>query len=431
MKNHSKSISPEWQDVRNYYVDLPSDQERAKFIKSLQPEQQEYLKSITERNQPNLHPLTGLNTTKAESSKSFIGRLMNKLPFMRHRRISSKKVKEAEGTGMIIAVCSVFGIASFVASGLIFNYDNTVGLLRQVPVFGSVLGDIPGETKEEYFSKYDDWAAKNGFEFDKFSDEDKDGLTNIDEFIFGTDVQNDDENNNGVIDGQDFLAQMNPKTSKQINKLDEETFALIDVMDSPSEVHNRLFSYSWAQIENEREEKGILRESLPESYSPDILELPESSNLDTTKPIYISVDELSLNRFEIQLQSKEQGVLETINQPVLSHLFASPLPGEKGVSMITIPNVTALSSSTLREASSKLTDLSPSNIIIIEGTLTDGSILKMTFEVSKNNLYDVDNITYSKQLSSPQITLSTSWPDDTHERRVFITAKLIDSNIIN
>ena len=54
---------------------------------------------------------------------------------------------------------------------------------------------------------------------------------------------------------------MNPKTSKQINKLDEETFALIDVMDSPSEVHNRLFSYSWAQIENEREEKGILREN--------------------------------------------------------------------------------------------------------------------------------------------------------------------------
>jgi hypothetical protein len=422
----NQHISSEWQQVIDYYNNLTSQETRDQFLAGLSGEQKTFL----------------LSQTQSSATTSIVSYTKPKKPSFKERIInwknlfSFKKNKQRYGNNekfsmaLLLTGSTVFGLLSFIITGLLFNYSNTIFFIRQIPVFGSVLGVESTDSRESYYDSFDTWLQRNDYSFEALEDEDRDGILNIDEFILGLDPQTSDENSNDVVDGQDFLTGTNPNTGGLFDGTDPIVYERFQAIDSKEIVHNRLVSYSWESRSEFLVSKDLVKDELTSSY--EILDVQgnttEVYEIDTTKPLILTIEKIGLFNQRIQLQNENSSIYELLDQNEVHHLFASPLPGEKGDSTLTLPNLST-EPTTLRSAASKLNLLSPNNQIRITATTTDNQIITMTYDIVKNNVYNTDGINYSSQLSESQIILSSSWPEDTYEKRVFVVGKLTSMSL--
>lgn len=457
MTNQTTSINPQWQQVIDYYNSMRSDSDRISFLKSLTDEQQQYLqKHIIVPEQFKLHapatlvspntrtffsesdknqiiPIKKPTSTYVDRARVFSGGLFSsirnkakKAPFYSTR--SSRRSGDLN-IPIVVGACSVFGIISFIATGLIFNFNNTMFFIRQIPVFGDVLGVESVVTKDAYLKRFEDYVQKEGYSYQPYDDEDRDGITNIDEFIWDSNMTESDQNGNSIVDGQDLIAGIDHTNNESVDRLSTETLEKLALMDSSTTIHNRIFAYSW-----ENQVSFLQQKDLNYDYSSDgaytIMNTDDGQEyeLDLSQPIYLTIEKLGLINSPLNIQSNGNTVLDSLNDSRINYLSGSPLPGQIGDSIITLPN-NSESNPMLNSATEDLYSLGPNNQILVRAVTTSNQPITLSFDIIKNNLYDLDSVNYSNQLSSKNLVLTSSHPELSHEKRLFITSKLVSVSV--
>jgi len=455
--NQTTSINPQWQQVIDYYNSMRSDSDRISFLKSLTDEQQQYLqKHIIVPEQFKLHapatlvspntrtffsesdknqiiPIKKPTSTYVDRARVFSGGLFSsirnkakKAPFYSTR--SSRRSGDLN-IPIVVGACSVFGIISFIATGLIFNFNNTMFFIRQIPVFGDVLGVESVVTKDAYLKRFEDYVQKEGYSYQPYDDEDRDGITNIDEFIWDSNMTESDQNGNSIVDGQDLIAGIDHTNNESVDRLSTETLEKLALMDSSTTIHNRIFAYSW-----ENQVSFLQQKDLNYDYSSDgaytIMNTDDGQEyeLDLSQPIYLTIEKLGLINSPLNIQSNGNTVLDSLNDSRINYLSGSPLPGQIGDSIITLPN-NSESNPMLNSATEDLYSLGPNNQILVRAVTTSNQPITLSFDIIKNNLYDLDSVNYSNQLSSKNLVLTSSHPELSHEKRLFITSKLVSVSV--
>jgi len=436
---------------------MRSDSDRISFLKSLTDEQQQYLqKHIIVPEQFKLHapatlvspntrtffsesdknqiiPIKKPTSTYVDRARVFSGGLFSsirnkakKAPFYSTR--SSRRSGDLN-IPIVVGACSVFGIISFIATGLIFNFNNTMFFIRQIPVFGDVLGVESVVTKDAYLKRFEDYVQKEGYSYQPYDDEDRDGITNIDEFIWDSNMTESDQNGNSIVDGQDLIAGIDHTNNESVDRLSTETLEKLALMDSSTTIHNRIFAYSW-----ENQVSFLQQKDLNYDYSSDgaytIMNTDDGQEyeLDLSQPIYLTIEKLGLINSPLNIQSNGNTVLDSLNDSRINYLSGSPLPGQIGDSIITLPN-NSESNPMLNSATEDLYSLGPNNQILVRAVTTSNQPITLSFDIIKNNLYDLDSVNYSNQLSSKNLVLTSSHPELSHEKRLFITSKLVSVSV--
>ena len=127
-----------------------------------------------------------------------------------------------------------------VAADLGLVHGNT-GFLDRFTIYGNAITPVTMDSLQAGFANYsftdadrdnmdDDWEEDNGLDpllNDRNGDQDNDGLTNIHEFIAGTDLDNADSDGDGLTDGFEVLHGLDPWTFTDPTDEDEDGISQI------------------------------------------------------------------------------------------------------------------------------------------------------------------------------------------------------------
>jgi LPXTG-site transpeptidase (sortase) family protein len=231
------------------------------------------------------------------------------------------------------------------------------------------------------------------------ADFDKDGLSNLDEFIIKTNPIVTDSDNDGFSDGIEIINNQNPwgngpETLEQ-RKLAQDLNLIM--------INNRV-SYNVSQNKN----SGLIAGANTKNF-----------NLDTQGRISIP----KLNLQVPLIWSKDPSNFDADLTKGVIHYPGTALPGENGIVYISGHSSDYLwKRNPMHNVFAKLNFLSAGDDIFIDVYGKDGKVYNFRYKVQGSKTYSADDQKQFIDNTGSKLNLSTCWPIGTQKDRLVVTA---------
>lgn len=231
------------------------------------------------------------------------------------------------------------------------------------------------------------------------SDLDKDGLSNMDEFILRTNPTVADSDSDGMSDGVEVINQTNPWGDGPMTRAQLKLAQGVDFI----MINNRV-SYNASSNTSKIEENKL--------------------NFDLSKPGRLSIPKLGMQVPLIFSKTPDDFDADLTKGVV--HYPGTVLPGEKGVSYISGHSSDYLwKKHPYKQVFAKLNFLEPGDDIFIDVYGVDGKLYNYRYKVSAEKIYKPDDQTQFIDNSRSILNLSTCWPIGTQKDRYVVSATLV------
>jgi LPXTG-site transpeptidase (sortase) family protein len=261
---------------------------------------------------------------------------------------------------------------------------------------------------------------------DPNNDIDKDGLSNHDEFVMGTNPVGSDSDMDGAKDGYEVLDSTNPwgagpATSKQV--------ALAATLDA-SLINNRITYNASAQVSGYATPAMIVPKAPTTSSNNSTPTTPSGNgnvagtsvvNFDLTRP-----GKLSIPRLKIQaplIWSQDPANFEKDLTQGVIHYPGTALPGQRGVMYVSGHSSDYIwKKDAYSQVFAQLNVLQPGDDVFVEVYGLDGKTYAFRYQVSGKNVYSPDDQAQFNDTSASKLNLSTCWPIGSTKSRMVISA---------
>ena len=297
-----------------------------------------------------------------------------------------------------LMVYPVIFVVAFAFFYLILNFPS---LTAQVQGYFSAPQDeqILGNDTTEYYKWIGNYyyaIADKSF-FNPNNDIDKDGLSNMDEFIMRTNPILADSDSDGFSDGIELINSANPWGSGGLTPAQKELVKDLDMI-----VINNRISYNVSQNRSASPTAPTFNYDLSKNGR---LSIPR---LNMTVPLIWSKD---VSEFENDLT---HGVI---------HYPGTALPGEQGTIYVSGHSSDYLwKHDPFHDVFARLNFLKPGDDIFIDIYGADGKVFNYRYRVTGNATYTPDDQTQFIDNSTNKLNLSTCWPIGTQKDRLVVSA---------
>ena len=265
------------------------------------------------------------------------------------------------------------------------------------------------EILKENYSEYYKWiggyyfTVKDQALLEPNHDIDKDGLTNLDEFIIKTNPTLHDTDRDGTTDGVEVINGSNPWGLGDMTRLQEKLIKDLDLI----RINNRI-SYNVAS------NKGNLEEAIDTTVA-----------FDLEKPGKLSIPKLNLTVPVIWSKTPEDFEIDLTRGVV--HYPGTVLPGQNGTAYISGHSSDYFwKRNPFGSVFARINFLQEGDDVFMDLYGKDGKVYNFEYKVSKKNIYSPDDQSQFIDNSKAQINLSTCWPIGTQKDRYVVTAVLKD-----
>jgi sortase A len=230
------------------------------------------------------------------------------------------------------------------------------------------------------------------------SDIDKDGLSNMDEFIIRTNPTISDSDSDGISDGIEVINQTNPWGSGGMTK---QQFKLAEDLDLIM-INNRI-SFNTAFNNQQVQE--------------------HSQNFDLSRPGRLSIPKLGL-QVPLIFSESPDNFDHDLTRGVI-HYPGTALPGEKGTVYVSGHSSDYLwKKHPYKQVFAKLNFLEPGDDIFVDVYGLDGKLYNFRYKVFEEKIYAPDDQTQFIDNTQAKLNLSTCWPIGTQKDRYIVSALL-------
>lgn len=313
----------------------------------------------------------------------------------------SRKFKNSEGKYYGWIIYPLVFIVSFLFFYLAMNLPS---LAAQVQGFASNSSQDE-QLLQDRLPAYQSWI--NGYFFsvaDKSllsatSDIDKDGLSNMDEFIVKTNPTIADSDADGISDGIEVINRSNPWGSGKMSKKQQELHAQLDLIT----VNNRVSYYAAANA---------------------VAAMVNSEDkFDLSKPGRLSIPKLKLQVPLIFSETPDD--FEADLQKGVIHYPGTALPGENGTVYISGHSSDYLwKKHPYKQVFAKINFLEPGDDIFVDVYGNDGKLYNFQYKVTSEKVYHPEDQTQFIDSTGAKLNLSTCWPIGTQKDRYIVSAEL-------
>lgn len=270
---------------------------------------------------------------------------------------------------------------------------------------------------------YDWWEIKNGLDkndpTDFNKDNDQDGLTSKEEFLYKSDPNKVDTDGDGVNDGDEVAQGSNPAGNGPL-QINETTLDDADG-DGLDAEHEALFGTDPNNVDTDGDGFSDYRE-ISRGYDPTGSE-PGKEYMNTILRIpAIGVDAPIIWSHAVS----EEEVLEELEQGIV-HTAGTPVPSMRGNSYITgHSSYYSWSKSSFKDVLRDVHKLKVGDKIIFDTKLSNGKNMKVIYVVSQAGVVVLpsDDRLFAES-EGYEVTLATCWPIGTNLKRMMIKAKLV------
>jgi LPXTG-site transpeptidase (sortase) family protein len=249
--------------------------------------------------------------------------------------------------------------------------------------------------KGYYFSVVDEKLL------DPNNDIDKDGLSNMDEFILQTNPTMADSDSDSYPDGLEVITNHNPWGAGIMSEAQSKLAATLDL----SLINNRI-SYNTFESDH-----GFVSGA-------------NISNYDLNKPGVLSIPKLNL---QVPLiWSKDPADFDNDLSHGVIHYPGTALPGEQGIMYVSGHSSDYIwKKDPFAQIFTRLNYLKPGDDIFIEVYGADGKTYNYRYQVTAQHTYKPDDQAQFIDYSGKTLNLSTCWPIGTQKDRLVISAKQV------
>jgi len=274
---------------------------------------------------------------------------------------------------------------------------------------------------------YDWWEIKNGFDkndpTDSERDTDEDGLTARKEFIYNTDPNNADTDNDGVNDGDEVDQGSNPVGNGPL-QVNESNINDADG-DGLDEAHEILFGTDPNNIDTDGDGFNDYRE-ISRGYDP-------TGNAEGNEHMntILRIPTLGIKAPIIWSHAvREKEILNELERGIV-HVAGTPAPSMRGNSYITgHSSYYSWSKSSFKDILKDINKLKIGDEIIFDTQLANGKNVKIVYVVSQMGVVvSPSDRRLFMDSEGYELTLATCWPIGTNLKRMMVKAKLKMPNL--
>ncbi|MEO8065740.1 MAG: class E sortase [Candidatus Doudnabacteria bacterium] len=298
-----------------------------------------------------------------------------------------------------ILIYSAIFIGAFVFFYIALNFSSMSAQLQGFfakPQDQQILGD--------QLQPYNTWisgyfyAVSDRKLLDPNNDMDKDGLSNMDEFILHTNPMVADSSGSGMTDGEKVINGLNLWGSGPMSEAQKQNIPKLDM----NTINNRI-SYN----------------ALPDNSR--LVIAPNSGNIDYTKPGRLSIPRLNLT--VPLIWSQDPAEFEADLTKGVIHYPGTALPGEVGTIYVSGHSSDYIwKRDPMQSIFAKINYLKPGDDVFVDVYSVDGKVYNYRYQVTGNNIYKPDDQAQFVSGSTNLLNLSTCWPIGTSTNRIVVSA---------
>ncbi len=296
---------------------------------------------------------------------------------------------------VVFAIAFVFFYIALNFNALLIQAQGWFAKDEEEVILQDNLDEYNAWIKGYYFSVSDKSSLK------PLNDLDKDGLTNMDEFLAKTNPTLADSDSDGVTDGKEFINETNPWGSGEMSQKQVAVAQKVDVI----KVNNRI-SLNAAALNQTNTDY-----------------ISQASNFDLTRPGRLTVPKLEMQVPLIWSQDPLEFDHDLTTGVV--HYPGTALPGERGIVYISGHSSDYFwKDHPYKQIFAKINALEPGDDIFVDVYGKDGKTYTYRYKVTAENVYAPDDQRQFLDTSSAKLNLSTCWPIGTQKDRYVVTAEL-------
>lgn len=302
----------------------------------------------------------------------------------------------------------IYPIVFVVAFIFFYTILNFSSILNQVSGFftkpqeAQILGDNL-KVYYQWISGYYFWVNDNNL-LDPNNDIDKDGLSNIDEFIMRTNPVLADSDQDGFGDGIEIINSYNPWGDGRMREDQIKLASSLDII----KINNRISFNVISQ--------------LPTQSNSNILGV-STTNFDLTRPGKLSIPKLNM-QVPLIWTSDPKDFSTDLTRGVV-HYPGTALPAQVGTMYVSGHSSDYLwNKHPYRQVFAKLNALEPGDDIFVDVYGLDGKLYNFRYQVVAENIYKPNDQAQFIDGSGAKLNLSTCWPIGTQKDRYVVSAIL-------
>lgn len=270
---------------------------------------------------------------------------------------------------------------------------------------------------------YDKWIggyfyqANNADKLSPNMDYDRDGLTNYQEFLIGTNPAKKDTDTDDYSDGQEILNGYNPLFAGKLTQKQQEIIKDWDL----SDINNRIsYNARLALVSSNPYENplsGI-------SAGPNLASSAPAVNYDTGAPGELYIPKLGV-RVPLIWSKSPDDFTKDLEDGVI-HYPGTSYPGQVGVSYVSGHSSNNIwSKSNYSHVFARLNELAPGDEFFVTVNTTNGQKETLRYVVSNKVIYQPDDQAQFEAAGNQSVVnLSTCWPLGSTAKRIVVSGTL-------
>jgi len=267
-------ISPEWQLVLDNYFKIKEEWQRELFLKNMSSSQRSYLISLANSQMAKSQPVDELNINSSSNkpASNYLHPNVYATHVDEHLLNHKSYVNSKRGWWATLLPVILLSTGVSAVAGMIF-FAWIGGGLPKLALFNNLSGNKAKADELSYIQWIDNF--KDLPDKTEVGDSDNDGLTNLEEFKLFLNPSQNDENNNKIVDGLDFIN----KDSTLIKNFTDNTNVWAAV--ESQEVFLRLQRISLNKLGQNTSGTSLLKLNkviIPKLNNLEIIALPENTS---------------------------------------------------------------------------------------------------------------------------------------------------------
>lgn len=301
-----------------------------------------------------------------------------------------------------LLVYPVIFVVAFIFFYAVLNFSS---LIAQVQGFFAAPQDqqILGDQLQPYYQwiKGYYYAVSDTKLLDPNNDIDKDGLSNMDEFVMRTNPTIADSDSDGFSDGIEVLNNFNPWGAGVFTSNQKDLAAKLD----QSMVSNRI-GYNVVQDH------------------PGQIAGANTLNYDLSRPGRLSVPKLNMS--VPLIWSKDPADFEKDLTQGVIHYPGTALPGIRGTVYVSGHSSDYIwKRDPMQNVFTKINFLKPGDDVFVDVYGLDGKVYNYRYQVTGSHIYKPDDQTQFIDEATNKLNLSTCWPIGTSTNRIVVSAEQV------